>query len=115
MTFDALLETVCLLLFNYAHLHLTFFPLASKHGRNLVRDTGNVCHPTFSDGVDIICHVSHFFLLRFCIWKGFQNKSDVCHVLFEELFMLDGRPHTAKLMLKSSLVWYHWILLVYKF
>jgi len=22
--------------------------------------------------------------------------------------MLDGRPHTAKLMLKQSLVWYHW-------
>jgi len=25
-----------------------------------------------------------------------------------ELFMLDGRPHIAKLMLKQSLVWYHW-------
>jgi len=22
--------------------------------------------------------------------------------------MLDGRPHIAKLMLKQSLVWYHW-------
>jgi len=22
--------------------------------------------------------------------------------------MLDGRPHVAKLMLKQSLVWYHW-------
>jgi len=22
--------------------------------------------------------------------------------------MLDGRPHTVKLMLKQSLVWYHW-------
>jgi len=22
--------------------------------------------------------------------------------------MLDGRPHIARLMLKQSLVWYHW-------
>jgi len=22
--------------------------------------------------------------------------------------MLDGKPHIAKLMLKQSLVWYHW-------
>jgi len=22
--------------------------------------------------------------------------------------MLDGRPHIAKLMLKQSLLWYHW-------
>jgi len=22
--------------------------------------------------------------------------------------MLDGRPHIAKLMLKQSLVWFHW-------
>jgi len=22
--------------------------------------------------------------------------------------MLDGRPHTVKLMLKQSLVWHHW-------
>jgi len=28
--------------------------------------------------------------------------------LYEELFMLDGRLHIAKLMLKQSLVWYHW-------
>jgi len=26
----------------------------------------------------------------------------------EKLFTSDGRPHTAKLMLKQSLVWYHW-------
>ena len=31
----------------------------------------------------------HFFLFRFCIWKGFKNKSDVCHVLCVEPFMLD--------------------------
>jgi len=50
----------------------------------------------------------HFFLCRFCIWRGFKNKSDVCHVLCELLFMLDGRPYIAKLMLKQSWVWYHW-------
>jgi len=36
----------------------------------------------------------HFFLFRFCIWRGLKNKSDVCHVLCEELFMSDGRPHS---------------------
>ena len=41
------------------------------------------------------------------MWRGFKNKSDVCHVLCEELFMLDGRLHIAKFMLKQSLVWYH--------
>jgi len=35
----------------------------------------------------------HFFS-RFCILRGFKKKSDVCHVLCEELFMLDGRPHS---------------------
>jgi len=29
------------------------------------------------------------FLLRFCIWRGSKNKSDICHVLREVLFMLD--------------------------
>jgi len=48
----------------------------------------------------------HFFLFRFSIWRDFKNKSDVCHVLSEELFMLDGRPHIAKFMLKQTLVWY---------
>ena len=57
----------------------------------------------------------HFFLFRFCNWRGVRNKIDVCHVLCEELFMLDGRPHIAKLMLKQSLVWYYRILLVYAF
>jgi len=50
----------------------------------------------------------HFFLFRFCIWRGFKNKSDVCHVLCEELFMLEGRLRIAKFMLKQSLMWYHW-------
>jgi len=26
----------------------------------------------------------------------------------KSLQTLDGRPHIAKLMLKQSLVWYHW-------
>jgi len=45
-----------------------------------------------------------FFLFRFCIWRGFKNESDVCHVLCEKLFMLDGRPDISKLMLKQSLL-----------
>ena len=68
---------------------------------------GGHVSPTFSDAGDIICHAPHFFLFTFCIWRGFKNKNDVCHVLCEELFMLDGRPHVAKLMLKQSWVWYH--------
>ena len=51
----------------------------------------------------------HFFLFRFCIWRGFKNKSDICHVLCEEVFNLVGRPRIAKLMLKQSLVWNHWL------
>jgi len=47
------------------------------------------------------------FFFRFFIWRGFKNKSDVCHVLCKELFMLDGRPLTVKVMLKQNLVWYH--------
>jgi len=50
---------------------------------------------------------AHFFLFRFCILRSFKNKNDVCHVLCEELFMLDGRPHIVKLMLKQSFVCYH--------
>ena len=52
--------------------------------------------------------MSHpLFFLRFCVWRGFKNRSDVCHVLCEEIFMLEGRLHIAKLILKQSLVWYH--------
>jgi len=43
-----------------------------------------------------------------CIWRGFKIKSDVCHVLYNELFMLDGRLHIAMPMLKQSLVRHHW-------
>ena len=62
---------------------------------------------TFSGWGYIICHFPHtLFLFRFCIWRGFKNKNDVCHILCEELFMLDGALHIAKFMLKQSLVWY---------
>jgi len=37
----------------------------------------------------------HFFLFRICIWRDFKNKIDVCHVLCEELFMLDGTRNQA--------------------
>ena len=71
--------------------------------------------PTFSDGWDMICHVPpHFFLLRFCIGRGFTSKSDVCHALCEELFMLDGRPHVAKLMFETVFGVVSLMLLVYK-
>ena len=46
-----------------------------------------------------------FFSVRFCIWRGIKIK--VMFVLCEELFMLDGRLHIAKFMLKPSLMWYH--------
>jgi len=66
--------------------------------------------PLFQTGGHNMPCPPHFFLIWFRNWKGFKNKSDVCHLLCEELFffMLDGRPHIAKLMLKQSLVWYHW-------
>jgi len=78
-----------------------------NHGHNLVGDTEDVFSPLFQTGGGIIYHDPHFFLFRFCIRRCFQNKSDVCHVLCEELFILDGKPHMAKLMVKLSLVWYH--------
>jgi len=76
-------------------------------GENLVGDTGDVSPHFFRrEGHNMPCP-THIFLFRFYIWRGFKNKSDVCHVLCEELFMLDGRPYIAELMLKQSLVWYH--------
>jgi len=36
---------------------------------------------------------THIFLFRFCIWRGFKNESNVCHVMCEELFML-GVTHS---------------------
>ena len=70
--------------------------------------TRGTCPSTFLDGGHNMPCPSNFFLFRFYIWRGFKIKSDVCHILCEEFFMLDGRPHIAKLMLKQSLVWYHW-------
>jgi len=46
------------------------------------------CYPTFSEGGDMICYVHPTFIFRFCIWRGFKNKSDVT-VFREEFFMLD--------------------------
>jgi len=66
-----------------------------------------MCPLSFSERGDIICNVPPLFFFRFCIWRGFKNKNDVPYVLCKELFMLDGRSHTVKLMLKQSLVWYH--------
>jgi len=59
------------------------------------------CPLTFSDSWDIIYHVPHIFIFRSCVWRGFKNKSDACHVLCEELFMLNVTHN--QLMLKQ--VW----------
>jgi len=73
-----------------------------RHGCNLVGDVSSLLFQT----VGILCAMfPSLFLFRFCITKRFQKQSDVCHVLCEELFMLTGRPHIAKLMLKQTLVW----------
>jgi len=63
-----------------------------------------MCPHTFLDEGDIICYVPPYFSLRFCIWRGFRTKSDVCHVACEEFFMLDVTAHIAMLMLKQSVV-----------
>jgi len=56
----------------------------------------------------------HFFLFRFCIWRGFKNKSVVCHVLCEELCMVDARPH-SQVDVETEFGVVLLILLVYKF
>jgi len=55
-----------------------------------------------------------FFSLGFVFGEVSKNQIDVCHVLCEELLMLDGRPYIAKLMLKQFGV-VSLILLVYQF
>jgi len=50
---------------------------------------GESVSPTFLDGGNIICYVPPLFSLRFYSWRGFKIKCDVCHILCEELFMLD--------------------------
>jgi len=59
----------------------------------------------------------HFFLFKFCIWRGFKTKSDVCHALCEALFMLDGRPHNthSHVDVETEFGVVSLILLVYKF
>jgi len=74
------------------------------HGRNLV---GDVSPSLFHTGAYNMPCPPHFFLFRFCLWRGFTNKSDVCHAFCEELFISDGRLHIAKFMLKQSFMWYH--------
>ena len=46
-----------------------------------------------------------FFSLGFAFGEV-SKISDVCHVLCEELFSLDGRLPTAKFMLKQGLACY---------
>jgi len=50
----------------------------------------------FSDGGDIIYHDPHIFVLYVLYLKRFQNKSDICHVLCEELFIRPGGQNLAK-------------------
>ena len=71
--------------------------------------TRGTCPPHFfrRGGHNMPCS-PHFFLFGFCIWRGFKKKNDVCYVLCEDLFMLDGRPSIAKFMLQQSLVRHHW-------
>ena len=69
--------------------------------------------PLFQTGGHNIPRPPTFFS-KFCIRKGFKNKSEVCHVLCEELFKLDSKPHIPKLMWKQFGV-VSLILLVYKF
>jgi len=51
-----------------------------------------MCRPHLFIGGNIIWHVPlTSFSLGFVFGDYFKNKSDVCHVLLEELFMLDGK------------------------
>jgi len=50
---------------------------------------GGACPPNFLDRGDILCHVPSLLSLKVCIWRGFKTKYDVCHVSWEEFFMLD--------------------------
>ena len=57
--------------------------------------TRGTCPPT-SDGGDIICNVPPTFFSRFCIWRGFKNESDVCHVLCEKHFINDASVYNVR-------------------
>jgi len=51
--------------------------------------TRGTCLPNFLRrwGYNMPC--CHILLFGFFVWRGFKNKSDVCRVFCEELFMLD--------------------------
>jgi len=53
------------------------------------------------------------FLFLLCIWRDFKYKSGVCHVLYEELFMLDGTHSQVDVETEFGAV--SPILLFYKF
>ena len=69
-----------------------------------MRNTGDVSPHCFRRRGYYVLSPPNIFLFRFCIWRGFKNKSDICHVLCEELFMFDV-VHIAKLMLIQGLAW----------
>jgi len=50
---------------------------------------GDMSHPLFQTVWIQYAISPHLFLFRFLIWRGFKNKSDICRILCEELFMLD--------------------------
>jgi len=77
-------------------------------------DTGDVSPILFQTGGHNMPCPPHFFLFRFCIWRGFENKCYVCHVLREELFMLDGRQH-SQLYVETEFFLVPLLPLVYKF
>jgi len=73
------------------------------HGRNLMGTQGT-CFPTFLDGGDNMCCAPPTFVSLGFVCGEVKKKSDFCHVLCEELFMLDV-IQTAKLVLKQGLAW----------
>jgi len=52
--------------------------------------------PTFLDGGDKIYHVRHHFFVHILYLERFQNKSGMCHVLCEELFIWSGGQNLAE-------------------
>jgi len=66
------------------HIFVDMCPWAQFHGGH-----GGRVPPTFAGRGDITCYVPLLFLFRFCVWRSSKNKSDVCHVLPEVLFMLN--------------------------
>jgi len=56
---------------------------------------GRVPH-FFSGGGDMIYHVTPSFFLYVLYLEKFQNKSDICHVLCEELFITPRGQNLAE-------------------